>query len=237
MLGNIYLQVFCIPTEWTIVTLAICFTNTILYPLFKKYTSIHLVSSFINGVSLFVFVYCIAFLERLTLAAPLLILLYGIGLLAFIPLFFFVQLLVNYFLRTKSKTSKKLFSSAFLLCCIVFVFVGWQYRRAISYIDDFEKSKYTVLHKNFMTEKILGMHFIYHTRFCDYDGWRPPKHDPVLILGMWLNNRIDPLKVSLEKRLELYKKFFPNNKYKFDCSCAVEYSDVYIMMNCGNECN
>ena len=34
--------------------------------------------------------------------------------------------------------------------------------------------------KNPMTERILGMHFRYHTRICIYDGWRPPLHDPAM---------------------------------------------------------
>lgn len=78
-----------------------------------------------------------------------------------------------------------------------------------------------------MTEKILGMHFIYHTRYCEFDGWRPPKHEPIIVIGMWLNNRIDPLNVDLETRLKLYKTFFPDNKYKFDCSCGLQYSNNY----------
>jgi len=78
-----------------------------------------------------------------------------------------------------------------------------------------------------MTEKILGMHFIYHTRFCEFDGWRPPKHEPILVIGMWLNGREEPLKVDLKKRIELYKKFFPDNKYKFECSCGYMYSENY----------
>lgn len=33
---------------------------------------------------------------------------------------------------------------------------------------------------NYFTEMIIGMHFIYHTRMCYYDGWRPPFHEPLL---------------------------------------------------------
>ncbi len=79
-----------------------------------------------------------------------------------------------------------------------------------------------------MTEKILGMHFIYHTRICEYDGWRPPKHEPILVIGMWLNDREDPLNVPLKTRLLLYEKFFSNNNYKFDCSYAIQYNNVYL---------
>jgi len=60
------------------------------------------------------------------------------------------------------------------------------------------------------------MHFIYHTKYCWYDGWRSPKHELILVLGMWLNGRNDPLDVSLEKRVRLYKEFFPERKIKFN---------------------
>jgi hypothetical protein len=99
--------------------------------------------------------------------------------------------------------------------------------KTIHAIDKFKESNYTQLEKSFMTEKILGMHFIYHTRFCEFDGWRPPKHEPIIVIGMWLNNRIDPLHVDLEKRLELYKKYFPDKNYKFECSCGIEYRQDY----------
>jgi hypothetical protein len=46
-------------------------------------------------------------------------------------------------------------------------------------------------------------------------------------MGLWLNKRYDPLKIDLEKRIELYKKVFPENKIKFDCSCAISYSRTY----------
>jgi hypothetical protein len=84
-----------------------------------------------------------------------------------------------------------------------------------------------------MTEKILGMYFKYHTEICEYDGWRPPLHEPALVLGQWLNGREDPLsngcqnRFELSKRIQLYKKFFPDKKVKLDCSCAVSYSSLY----------
>jgi hypothetical protein len=116
---------------------------------------------------------------------------------------------------------------AILLCSCAVIYIGQEYKKAIDSIEKFQASNYETLETNFMTEKILGMHFIYHTRFCEYDGWRPPKHEPVLVIGMWLNNRVDPLDVNLKTRLELYQQFFPGKKYKFNCSCAIKYNQVY----------
>ena len=223
---NIYFQSFCIPTTWTIIVLAICFSNTILYPLLEK-TRIAPLTSFINGVALFVFIYCVVFLEGMNFFG-LFIITILIGLVIFIPHFFIIQLIWKNLVKPKIKTSRYYFLTAVILCIMTVIYIGQEYKKAINSIEKFKESNYTELDRNYMTEKILGMHFIYHTRIeMIFDGWRPPKHEPILVIGMWLNNRIDPLNVDLNRRLELYKKFFPENKYKFDCSCGIQYSKDY----------
>ncbi|NBV09740.1 MAG: hypothetical protein EBS09_11655 [Flavobacteriia bacterium] len=223
---NIYFQSFCIPTTWAIIVLVICFTNTILYPILEK-TGIAPLTSFINGITLFVFIYCVVFLENMNLLGLFMIIV-GLGLVIFIPHFFIIQLIWKNLVKPKVKTSRYYFLTAIILCIGTVVYIGQEYKKAINSIEKFKESNYTELDRNFMTEKILGMHFIYHTRIeMIYDGWRPPKHEPIMVIGMWMNNRIDPLNVDLETRLELYKKFFPENKHKFDCSCGIQYSKDY----------
>ena len=223
---NIYFQAFCIPTTWAIVVLTICFTNTILYPILEK-TKLAPLTSFINGVSLFVFIYCVVFLNFIIFLGLLLIII-GIGLATFIPHFFVVQLIWKNLFKPTIKTSRYYFLFAIILCIGIVTYIGQDYKKAVNSIEKFKASDYTELDKNFMTEKILGMHFIYHTSFCLYDGWRPPKHEPVLVIGMWLNYGDDPLfDVDLKTRLKLYKEFFPNNRYKFDCSCGIQESRTY----------
>jgi hypothetical protein len=223
---NIYFQSFCIPTTWAIVVLVICFTNIILSPILEK-TRVAALTSFINGITLCVFIYCVIFLERMNLLGLLLIPV-GVGLVVFIPHFFIVQLILKNWAHPASKTSRYYFLTAIMLGIGAVLYIGQDYKKAIHAMEKFRESHYTELERNFMTEKILGMHFIYHTRIeMIYDGWRPPKHEPMMVIGMWMNNRIDPLNVDLETRLELYKKFFPDNKYKFECSCGIEYSKDY----------
>jgi hypothetical protein len=222
---NTYFQAFCIPTTWTIFVLSICFINTILYPILDK-TKFAPLTNFINGLTLCVFIYCVIFLEQMNFFGLVMIIV-GIGLATFIPHFFIIQLIWKDLIRQTKKTSRYFFLTAIFLCIGTAIFVGQEYKKAIISIGKFKESNFTELDKNFMTEKILGMHFIYHTRFCEYDGWRPPKHEPIMVIGMWLNHRIDPLNVDLETRLKLYKKFFPENKYKFACSCGIEYSQDY----------
>lgn len=223
---NIYFQAFCIPTTWTIVVLSICFTNTIVYPIVEK-TNFAPLASFISGITLIVFIYCAIFLEGMNMYG-LMLSFVGVGLVVFIPHFLGAQLIWKYLIRPTNKKSRNIFLLAVCICSFVVIYIGKEYKSAIRSIESFKESNYKELDKTFMTEKILGMHFIYHTRFCEYDGWRPPKHEPILVIGMWLNNRYDPLDVDLWTRLELYKRFFPNNVYKFDCSCGIEYSQSYF---------
>lgn len=222
---NSFYQALCIPTTWTIAVLGICFINTILSS-FLVNTRIAQLSVFINGISFFVFLYCVIFLEQLNYVG-LVMTIIGIGFIILIPHFFIIQLIWKNVVKPKHKKSRIYFFSAIILCVGIILYIGKEYQKAINEIEKFEASKFTKLEKNFMTEKILGMHFIYHTRICIYDGWRPPKHEPILVIGMWMNNRIDPLNVDLATRLKLYKQFFPENKYKFNCSCALLYSKDY----------
>jgi energy-coupling factor transporter transmembrane protein EcfT len=226
--GNIIWQVFCIPTTWAMILLSICFINTILYPLTFRHKKNQPIQSFISGISFIVFIYCIIFLAQMNWLGLFAILFFGLGLLTFIPHYFALQLLWNNLIKPKTSLIKYFFITGVIVSILVSGYFGYQYKIAISEIEQFKDSNYIKLKKSFMTEKILGMHFIYHTRFCEYDGWRPPKHDPSLVIGMWYNKGYDPLsKIRLEKRVNLYKKFYPNRKIKYNCSCAWFYKNDY----------
>ena len=233
VLANSLLQAFCRPSEWAAVVLVLCFSNTILYPLLTKETPFLYISDFISGISLGVFVYCVIFLGHMNLFGLFAFLLMGLGLITYFPYFFIIQLLYKYLVSNKNKLTKLVFCAGFFTCLPVALFFSRQYRQASKAMDKFEKSNYTILERSFMTEKILGMHFKYHTRICEYDGWRPPIHEPALIIGQWLNDRCDPLNpgeeyvIDLKKRIRLYRRFFPHKKVKLDCSCASAYAADY----------
>jgi hypothetical protein len=225
--ANALWQIMCVPTTWAKAVLCVCFANTMLFPLFYHNKALRNVSAFLSGISFCVFLYCVLFMEQLNFYA-LLLLIFAVGIFGFIPHILAFELLWVNLIKPKYSQIRLYFLSAVILCAAVAVTAGIMYCRAINDIQKFEASGYTTLNRTFMTEKILGMHFIYHTRYCEYDGWRPPKHEPLLILGMWLNGRYDPMHVDLEQRLKLYRKFFPGREYKSDCSCAIRYSDDYF---------
>jgi len=232
VLTNTYYQAFCRPTLWATIVLFICFVNTIFYPLLSRWKNLFYISNFISGISFGVFIYCIIFLEDINLLGILGILII-VGLITFIPHFFAIQLFYKLLISSTNKITKALFSFGLLTFLITSIFFGIQYRQAIKSIDQFKESNFTSLEKSFMTEKILGMYFKYHTEICIYDGWRPPLHEPALVIGQWFNGRLDPMSLDnktrfdLKQRILLYKKFFPDKKVKYDCSCAIEYSSAY----------
>lgn len=222
---NIYFQAFCIPSGWAIVLLSVCFSNTIVYPLpqLQRHAAL---TGFINGLSFVTFLYCILFLEHINLAGLILLPL-GIGLIILAPHFFVLQLFWKNVVRPVSAAARSAFLLALVLCIFAALCIGKMYGKAVVSLQRFRASHYTELDKSFMTEKILGMHFIYHTRVCEFDGWRPPIHEPILVIGLWMNHRLDPLPVSLEQRLYLYRHWYPEKPYKFPCSCGKMYSEAY----------
>lgn len=224
---NLYYQVFCIPSTWAIVFISICFITTIIYPfIHSENTLLNKLVSFVSGISFMLFLYCILFLGIMNIWGLFLILI-GLGLITFIPHFLAVQLLLNFVIRPKNKTVRTYFSLGIVASLCLFIYAGIMYNQAFQKLEQSANNNYETIEKDFMTEKILGMGLIYHVRFCEYDGWRPPKHEPLLVLGLWFNQGWGLGNLSLEDRLHLYKKHYPNKPVKFDCSCAYQYKDSY----------
>ena len=171
---NATVQVMCIPTLWALIVLCISFICTIFYPVLFARSKFVFLISFLCGISFCVFIYCILFLEKMNFVGFAMIPFFGIGLLVYIPHYLAVQLFWKNVLRPKSKKMRIYFGLGVALSLSLIPVAGWKYNNGLSSIQASEQSGFTVLERNFMTEKILGMHFIYHTRFCEFDGWRPP---------------------------------------------------------------
>ncbi len=223
--GNSWLQVFCIPTLWAGILLGICFLSLCIYPLLSADSRWLIPASFVNGITWCVLLYCLIFLEWMNVATWLLIIWLGLGLIGAMPQFLWVQLLWTHLWKPVSRKVRYSFLAGIIPCVIVFILAGKEYATTARIFEDGNWSE--LKEHEWMAEKIAGMHFIYHIRFCEYDGWRPPKHEPILVIGLWLNNRKDPLNVSLEERVRLYKELFPDRPVKFTCSCAWDYRESY----------
>lgn len=227
VLANSLIQVFCVPTLWASLLLLVCFTNVVAYPVLMKQKRFTFLCAFLNGISVCIFIYCIIFLDFMNLYALFLSLVF-IGLMVLVPPFFVIQLLVTNLLKQKSRIIRISFLSGILAFMGVACVFSVQYKQAIEAVKESKRTGYQSLEKTFMTEKIVGMHFKYHTRVCEYDGWRPPLHEPALIIGRWFCDQPDPINLNIVERIALYKKFFPDEPVKVNCSCAMMYGDEYL---------
>jgi len=226
IIANSIWQVFCNPSDWALLFLGVCFLYTMVLPFMIKSTRYHFIIGFIGALSFWTYIYCIVFLAHMNLWGVLMFFT-GVPVLTFVPHFFAVQIWYKLFLKEGSKMMRKAFLVGSVGCMIGVLAIGFMYASALDDMEDFEQSNYSELKPHFFNEKILGMHLIYHTKFCEYDGWRPPVHEPLLVLGMWMNGGEWGINISLEKRVALYQKFFPDKPVHLECSCAKMYSSTY----------
>ena len=219
IIGNFVLPAFCTPTSWAIVVLLICTGGLITYPFIKEEQKWLPIISFVNGVTFCILVYCLLFIGRWNSLSIPLILVVGIGFSIVAPQFLLLQLLWKYIVKPVSGKARSFFLLGFIPCVLVTIYAAQSYKSAAIKLRETQAIGFEEIERGFMTEKILGMHFIYHTEICEYDGWRPPKHEPLLVIGMFFYGG-DPLDIELEERMKIYKKVYPKNRIKFNCSCT-----------------
>ena len=214
-LNTTYNGGFCVFVPWAMAVQIVCFVNMVTFTWLEQ-TPLWRFNAFLCGISTGVFFYWVIFSEGWVLFFPVSIL--------------FIFLLVWRNVKHPVRKQSKPWYFAGITVCVVFAIVS-----AILFSSAAKKVKngeYDT--KNPMTERILGMHFRYHTRICIYDGWRPPLHDPAMVMGMRLTGDKDPLEgMTLETRLQLYHVIYPELPVKNHCACSKEskryhYFDDYL---------
>jgi hypothetical protein len=209
---------FCYPTAWAAVVFIYCigfYLATFFFDTAK--TPIFTGLSF--GLLFTTFTYLLLFIGEeigwfISLGLPL-------GLLVFHIL---SRTIVKSFRKTE-KITKYCFFVPLVLGFVIAFIAGQEFKKSATIIEQTPVEQYENLPNDFMTEHIVGMHFKYYTKTCVWDGWRPPVHEPLLVMGLWMNNMSDPLQLSLRERVELYIKLFPDKPYKMRCSCGAVYTD------------
>ena len=214
-LNTTYNGGFCVFVPWAMAVQIVCFVNMVTFT-WLELTPLWRLNAFLCGISTGVFFYWVIFSEGWVLFFPVSIL--------------FIFLLVWRNVKHPVRKQSKPWYFAGITVCVVFAIVS-----AILFSSAAKKvrnGEYDT--KNPMTERILGMHFRYHTRICIYDGWRPPLHDPAMVMGMRLTGDKDPLEgMTLETRLQLYHEIYPELPVKNHCACSKEskryhYFDDYL---------
>ena len=209
---------FCYPTAWAAVVFIYCI-GFYLATFFFDTAKTPCVTGLSFGLLFTTFTYLLLFIGEeigwlISLGLPL-------GLLVFHIL---SRTIVKSFRKTE-KITKYSFFVPLVLGFVIAFFAGQEFKKSATTIEQTPVEQYENLPDDFMTEHIVGMHFKYYTKTCVWDGWRPPVHEPLLVMGLWMNNMSDPLQLSLRERVELYVKLFPDKPYKMKCSCGSVYTD------------
>ena len=195
---------FCRPVLWAAVVQGVSFLNVITFTWVER-SRLYGLNALICGVSTGVYVYWCLFLGGWVILMP-------------VPVWFLLLLLWRNLVRPLHRQARWWYLAGIVVCALFAACCGQTYASSCK-----AYGQGRVPDGNPMTERIAGMHFLYHTSFCIYDGWRPPLHDPALVLGMRLNGGKDPLGgLRLEERLELYHSMYPDRPVKVRCACSRE---------------
>lgn len=215
---NYFMQVFCVPSPWATVLIIGIAVFLITKPWHPK-AKFPVWQGIMDAVAVMTSLYCILFLAEANFLG-LIMAFTGLGSLIYVPHYFFLYTLWPYFkskvpsVQTKSLKITTLILGLFSLTAVAdYTYESYRIKSALA-----DKSK--PYPSSWMAEKITGMHFKYHTQLDYYDGWRPPIHEPLLVLGYQLSGFRDPINLGLKERLSLYREHFPNEPFKLECSCA-----------------
>ncbi|MBK9074729.1 MAG: hypothetical protein IPL77_07040 [Flavobacteriales bacterium] len=255
VMANAHHQVFCRPVLWATVVLVIAFAPLITYNLIRdRLGRFKSVVFFLFGIAACICLYCIVFLSYLSLFGLLSLVFIPFELLrnghfgspmalplAGLPLFFSIQLLGIVFGRRAAGSDRTYFGMGAGLCVVFALLMTFWFNLHYATIRAaYSTGDTSAIPQNYMTERMLGMHFKYHLSFCPYDGWRPPLHDPSIVVAIWLTA---PFRADMDYRghtpwgyqhhsvigrIEAYKAVFPDRPVRMECSCAKGYSKFYF---------
>lgn len=248
---NIRRQLFCIPVPWTLVILGLFCICFLVFPFIKKNAKTFSFISAFTGLGFFIGLYILLFgrQEYAVFAGvnfvveliiwPIILLLNKLfknkvsnalwfyGAFSLAPYFLILQLIFMY-KSLLTAFQKRVFISSSLLILLIGLLLAFQIKRIFDKANvaaDVEvelRSLNKNQLNNYLTELILGAHWKYHTELCCYDGWRPPFHDPVLVIS---NKVLFPFSHfgsgTILYHTDLYKKLYPDNPTHFNCRCAM----------------
>jgi hypothetical protein len=242
--ANFYHQAFCRPVLWATIVLVIAFVPVIIYPQFcgrlqRWRSQVH----FLFGIAACVCLYCILFLGWMPMYIPLLIFMKPLAIFSLLPYFLLVQIIYT---ARSTPGSVKPFASGVLLCIAFSAGMATWFHQSFDRVSAAlnDPGKASLVPRNYMTELMLGMHVKYHISFCAYDGWRPPLHDPSIVVAAWLNvpfhassyfrrthyDAVCPAPIFFGgDRMAVYASVFPNRSLWQSCSCAIEGAESYYL--------
>ncbi len=238
------LQVFCMPVLYAALMCIAFFIAILIFP-FVQTLWVKNVLYFLLGMGVPICVYCILFLGLgihpwLIISSYLLytieIIFLGAGLLAFIPFYLLRQIYV--YSKQGDNKRKQIFKAGMFIPLFVLAIYLINFRIYLNKTINIHIGSKTTdefvhkLPKGYFTERILGLCWKYHTSLdYIYDGWRPPLHDPFLIISLWINptpffhnfNEPDLWPIYNNEAIKYYHRKFPERPLKESCPCSYSH--------------
>lgn len=259
VLANKQHQFFCRPVPWASIALVVAFLPVVLYPLLReRLRSFRGPVFFLFGIAACICVYCIVFIGmmdlRIMLLIPFFTIMNPVAALVLLPHFLLAQIIFHWAASGERRKWRKFFASGVGLCLAAALAMAFWFNRnyaAVQAAIDNPVRNAALVKPSYMAERMLGMHFKYHMSLCLFDGWRPPLHDPFLVVATWLNFSfmhnpsaetfrkslfrggpgspfVSMSPLHLQGRIAAYRLVFPGKPVQEDCTCAESYSNAYL---------
>lgn len=228
-----FVQGFCQPVPWAGWVLLLGTGAFLAWPwLHRTLPVVQYAALFLQGIGFTVCVYCQWFVERGALVALVAFFLL-FPLLFLVPTFFAVQLLKRGVLNALPM-GRLAFGLGVAALLPAQLWVEWQYRAveaAVARLPAGQQQDLAaldqVISRTYVAERLAGAFFKYHNYLeFIYDGWRPPLHDPLVNVSLWLRpvggaRPSNPLDMrNVDKQVALYQRLFPGLPVKADCICT-----------------
>lgn len=233
-------QNFCQPVPWfseLLILIGVCF---IAYPMLYRFKKIQKIVLAISSLLLWVHFFAMIFSINGIYNDGLM----PIGLLFVAYILFFPTLILLITLRRIERNWFRGFRVSFavlhIIVLLLFILALFNYYvtskqiQSAKTINQYQEIKNQSAISNYFVERIVGLHFIYHTRLCVYDGWRPPLLDPIISLGCTffgdpLSEIRNPILDNLESRIMIYKALYPNKPIAQSCKCSQATPENYYI--------
>ena len=241
-------QVFCMPVSYAAGMCLAFFAAVLLFPhVDNKIARVGLY--FLLGTGVPICLYCTLFLMTGNwgvlnfLLFTLAILFFGIGLLGFIP--FYLLLHISRYFKKAATGGKCIMLAGMILPFVALVIYLHAYRSFFVSVQEIERNSssmdefITHLPSGYFTERRLGLCWKYHTNveFVN-DGWRPPLHDPFLVIAIWFPSDMIEQKqrdfwpVYMQDAIKYYHQKFPDRPLKESCPCSYSHDGIgYLQDN------
>lgn len=238
-LANLFLfQAFCQPVLWAGLVLLFSVGAFLAWPwLATASTRVRYGAVFLQGVAFTCCVYCAWFIS-LQSSAYLVSLVFCwllVPMLAWVPAFFGLQILGRV-IRFGRWGWLAFLAGVFALAPALW-WAEQQYREVEAIVQRlpvaeraYSPALVRALPRTYMVERLAGAGFLYHTAPEFYfDGWRPPLHDPLLVICLnlfrppQLYGKAFPFPLTLSSgvtwKVKLYQQLFPGRPVKLACLC------------------